>query len=982
MKLSLRSIVYLSFYMAFSSIALGGSRDLKGIKNGTDMERQISTRGAHALFNINTISAYIRNNGSFNRQPVTGDAGFEWPKGTGNTAIYASGLWIAGLHHDSVAAAIAEYSYEYDAGKIGADVNPDDPKWRVYLIRRGDAVGTNPDYADWPFNDGAPALRNAAGTADSLDQYGNRIPGLTGDMTAWTVFNDSNPDLHTNMRTSPLGVEVQMTAFGFVANNPLNNSIIYKWKILNRGIDSIKDCYISIWADADIGSINDDYDGCDSTLALGYSYNANPTDGVYGGSPPAVGFTLLQGPIIKGEITDTVKLPDGRIFPGCKILKMTSFVKYNNDASDMGNPNTGSEAYNFMRGLTRTGAPITDPWGNVSKLMFPGEPYLQYSSPQNWIETENPGDRRFLMSAGPFTLAPGDSQEVVAANIIVNGNNNLESVYSLENCAQYVRNEYANNFARQQPDPIVRVDISNPLLFADNLNDDKVVNPGENIRYGFTITNDSYDTLTLDIRSGNRWLRRGPFLPGASLNMKFGYNYLDSGSYFDTNVSPIYTDSVITIPILIATVVSEPPFYTWNSEITFPVSQLPSPLRGTPLYHTAGNTDWRLNVLVVDQTKIEDHEYEISFDDSSDGSYMTLKDNTLGTSLFSKHPLPDQYGHNMPLTDGFKILRGNNFGLFGIRNDSTGWRSSYPQWFQGYRFDGGPPSGFNGGVTYGSDLPNYLAHLNPVLPPQNHHAVEVRFDSSNPQKAYRLRRVGGLTSAYVIQAVNPFIDLPFTVWDIYSSPPRQLTVAWRDNDNSSTYNPPVYDDGLEIIYIYNRSYDPAGHQWLYEGESSDAADYSDKCTIGPEADIMYGISLGVIYGSLLNENPGTLYIRPWYYLASEDKFLFNPTQTVGVAEGQSRYEYRLEQNYPNPFNSRTIISFKVPALSRVSLKVFNLLGQEVASLIDGQVQPGGYDLQWDASHLSSGVYFYRMESIPAQKVGHPFVEIRKLLHIK
>ena len=73
-------------------------------------------------------------------------------------------------------------------------------------------------------------------------------------------------------------------------------------------------------------------------------------------------------------------------------------------------------------------------------------------------------------------------------------------------------------------------------------------------------------------------------------------------------------------------------------------------------------------------------------------------------------------------------------------------------------------------------------------------------------------------------------------------------------------------------------------------------------------------------------------------------------------------EYRLEQNYPNPFNPVTRIKFLVPSSSQVRLTVYDLLGREVALLVNEVRQPGSYEVQFNASHLPSGFYIYRLQA--------------------
>jgi len=108
---------------------------------------------------------------------------------------------------------------------------------------------------------------------------------------------------------------------------------------------------------------------------------------------------------------------------------------------------------------------------------------------------------------------------------------------------------------------------------------------------------------------------------------------------------------------------------------------------------------------------------------------------------------------------------------------------------------------------------------------------------------------------------------------------------------------------------------------------------------------------------------------------------------IGVARwnsGTSRVEqlsptapktFLLEQNYPNPFNPSTTIRYQLPVASEVKLEVYDVLGKKIATLVNERQSAGSYQVVWNASGLSSGTYFYRLQA-------GTFVETKKMIMVK
>jgi hypothetical protein len=99
-------------------------------------------------------------------------------------------------------------------------------------------------------------------------------------------------------------------------------------------------------------------------------------------------------------------------------------------------------------------------------------------------------------------------------------------------------------------------------------------------------------------------------------------------------------------------------------------------------------------------------------------------------------------------------------------------------------------------------------------------------------------------------------------------------------------------------------------------------------------------------------------------------------------EKQIPQKFALAQNYPNPFNPTTVIKYQLPVNGYVTLKVINLLGQEILTLTE-EIQEAGYKwVEFNANSLPSGVYFYRIQVVPANANERLFIDTKKMLLLR
>ncbi len=445
-------LIILSFAVVLGLLSIGFNKD--GKKDNRLAKTNINDDNEYIA--INDILMWISNNGMGSHNPQSDDSGFYWPGGENATitAIFSDGLIWGAIVGGEIRTGGATYRYGMQAGKILQPGIADDPsldKYRVYRIRKNANSITNPelkenvlrDIAEWPVEDGAPWVDVDGDGVYNPAPGGEDTPDFLGDEVLWCVSNDLDASRTTFLYgTLPLGLEIHTTVFGFNRTGDLGNMVFKKYMLVNKSSRDIEQMVLGYWSDTDLGDANDDFTGCDTVLSLGYTYNGDNDDAdYYGPNPPAIGYDFFQGPIVPATQADSAKFLGGWRH-GFTNLPMTAFTFYINSSTTYSDPDLGVAAgseqmYNYLTGKVWNGDPFIDPTTNEeTNFVLAGDPVAKtgwFEGPDGWPGgSQVPGDRRHLMASGPFTMAVGDTQEVVVGIIIARGANNINSITELK----------------------------------------------------------------------------------------------------------------------------------------------------------------------------------------------------------------------------------------------------------------------------------------------------------------------------------------------------------------------------------------------------------------------------------------------------------------------------------------------------------------------------------------------------------------------
>lgn len=984
----------------------------------------LNTQDTGTRVDINQISMIVTNIGSFGFDLQNGVGGLEWPRGTGNTAVFAAGIWIGakvdtavvpGSQPKDIRVALAEYAQEYVPGPMAdSTFLPDSPDFRMFKVSRDDTTG----YGAW--------LAIAAPMGAPVTVSGTEtLPGIIGDQTLWGIYNDADPETHGLVVNSrPMGLEIQQTTFAFDRQGALGNTVFIKYLIKNKGENTLDSMHVSVWSDPDLGGFTDDLVGIDRPRSLGYTYNSTNNDDIYGTRPPAVGFDYFQGPLANDGVT---RLP------------VTAFVKYINGTD----PSSKDQVYNYMMGLEANGAPIVNPTNGLpTRFMHDGDPVTN----TGWLDT-NPADRRLFLTSGPFTMAPGDSQEIVCAVIMGQGRDRLSSITALRVFDDTAQDAFDRAFDLSAPPP-------QPAVTAQPLDrevlltwgrDSEVPDPefnyefeGYNVYQGATVAGPWEKIATFDVVNTVDVIQDAVFDPISG-------TFIVVPVQVGTNSGVVYSYHVTQDVIRGGALQNGTQYYfavtayNYNGAppLGFPkslensqraITILPQkPVGGTDLSEAGAGTVTQgqvtpgplptsdvVEVNVVDPTRVTGHSYEVfytpvvgpppTYEGQPVTVYWNLRDLTTGDTLLVNQV--NRTGNtDYAIVDGIQVMVIGSYVADTIQDvvyvqapDEAGGIDELAGVDWGGRFfDKG--ADFAHGFT-DLDPPNvFSSALEPVADVDSFSTVEIRLaptDSASMSLAYRYIRdevdvSGDAPSTGRGYYYGGFHTVGFTVWntlgDLDPGNDIQLDAFFIERRLTEADGTPVADSlqfaTLDSTWGPDRSIN-GSREYLFTVKTAytttPKAQYqvSDPfhavSVVSPLAPIMYVVWPRRDTGGANPRDDGDMIRYIWAEPATpNDFFTFDTTAPVTGNASLAASQLDGIRVVPNPYYARStyeqdqfnrIIRFmNLPA--QCTIRIFTMAGQLVRTL--EKDDPSTSILNWDLETsnqlpVAGGVYLYHVDA--------------------
>jgi len=739
------------------------------------------------------------------------------------------------------------------------------------------------DWQEWPVEHGAPYIeRNGIPdyqappaftgtfTTDSLVEGSYDEPGVgaglgenPADQVLWTAYNGLDRARSLWFEGSePMGLEIQKTVWGYKRTDALGNAYFTRYQVINKGgidvggglkgsffIDSM---FIGQWADIDLGNATDDLLGCDSLLELGYVYNGQAIDYSYGRfnlSPPAAGYDILAGPLVPAP-SDSGVFNLQRVH-GKKNLGMTSFA-YHVSGTPFSDPPFGDYErgtgrwWHMLRGYAPIGSIYDSPYPYpappgypITKFPYSGDPVTNTGYTEtSWYENF-PGERRIIVSSGPFRMAPGDTQEVYVAFVAGLGADRLSSITVMKTYDRTCQEifDVLMGIPRSPQKPKIKVtELDGEILLdwsfdqaAVKKTEETVVQPGGYLFEGYnlyqlprstsridegvriatydivnnikTIYEYNYDVIFSPIVSSNKILQRGTD-SGIERFVRLTKDYvrdiprLYNGEEYYFAVSAY---SRATLNGYVAALESNPVIVTVRPGRPFGIDLVSASGDTVIVTRTGGTSDGSVQAFVADPLAITGDTYEVRFTASAKWGVFNVTKNTWAVDT----SLTNQSGDaNYPVVDGMTIK------AVGPPNDVKDFQhiagpsgAITPATYAAFAFNS---SGFP--TPTGADRPvadwgggQWGVHTNPDPADISFTRFKSRlFRNDNFTRFipydFEMRFTAGPNYAIQYYTNDLFIQVPFEIWNIGIGTPNDASDDYRmipwllDEDGSDSFN--------------------------------------------------------------------------------------------------------------------------------------------------------------------------------------------------
>jgi len=945
-----------------------------------------------------------------------GRAGGEWPAGSGNMYIYGAGIWIGALQNQIETLVTCGYNPSSGSSEFTPGCYENAPGG--YNNRPFERVYIHPDWP--PKRDSFPmSMRDSSETylriplpsGDTIIGYFYPVPQrIISSGDAWTVFNDRDTTRHTTPRR-PIGIEVYQNIYSWIFARG-RDIVFISYTIKNKTNSEIRDMYLGIACDPDIGNATDDRCGLmlrkyvrnrlgtDSVFVdnVGYAYD-NDFDEGWTTAPGYVGFDFLQSPYaftdgidnnhngiidegpdgIDGLIVgnDTIIRPNGLIDEPAEIEQL-GMVSYKMFTLQAGDPITNYTQYLALSGYNYwESPPVYSPFDSIDPA---------------------PADKRFLQATGPFNLKP-DSIATITIAVIAAPSNPIGGVgdlYQLALVSSYAQRYYDNGFIA----PNVSVIYPNGREYLSG-----------NVQVNYQATSTFPCPLNIDLYYSRDWgITWDSIATGLSNIGTYNWNtsnYPDGVCYLvevdaynnETGGSDI-SDSIFTI--------NNPGNSPPCIKILSPTSKdslSPDSISGIyTIRWFARDPEYRDSLLIdILLRHLGDTIWQtISLNEPNDRVFDWDTRGLLNADYMLKlktHDEEFEHYDTSYIRVRNRIAGGNMTHYQGICNipNLFVWIHQ-PESLTGHQYELSfrtpRPLTEQGIARYGYDIVDLtiqdtvirehyfsaypIQDFSPII---NGFSIEARYGSLPYSFHYDSVRV--LTGYYPQDSIST--DTFYTNYGRWAFRGSRYKLFWTNRPGGGrTLQVLDLDYGVYIPYRPYRNngvYVDSAYGWCF-GIIPPLP--SETLRLGADRYIyICGGMIGFRRGrtiTMLPDSGDEWIVYPCTLRPPVDgnKYRFTPSQGVLDEFGQLP-QIQFRSIGPNPFNSKVTFNYYVPQNAIIKLSIYDVSGREVKNLQSGYVNKGWYNISWlgdgkAGRKVATGIYFIRLETL-GKNIGKKLIFI-------